>query len=255
MGLAQFLFKTEEQRRLAALVWDEGLEASVREFSLMSGLSYATAYEELHTMEDLGLVKKVTQGRSTLYSSALSKEEKSLFKKLLSSEDQTTSQKLKFAEALFELGLPYAGSTKELGNEPVADKEELVVRATFRAKENATLARALPVLLAKLLPQLNEHRLMYWAKKYEVKKEFGFFVDLTGFLSEKKTYRKMAKAFFDQRWSQNDFLFSPDNNAKGFQAELVEMNTPQLAKHWHLKMNMGLDSFESLFKKFAKDLA
>lgn len=250
MALVDFLFKNEAQKKLASLVWGQQLKASVREFSLMSGLSYATTYEELHCMEELGLVKKELHGRSTLYSSSLSKEDKSLLKKLFPDELEASQNKSNFGSTLMELGLPYVGNVDDLGQEPFADLEELAVRAVEKAKSSATLARALPVVLAKLLLGLDKHRLLYWAKKYEVKKELGFFVELTGALSKDKRLKKLAQYFYDNRWSKDDFLFEDEKNSKGYQARLVAENTPQLAKHWHLKMNMGLDSFETLFEKF-----
>jgi hypothetical protein len=250
MGLADFLFKNEAQKKLAFLIWGQGLEASVREFSLMSGLGYATAYEELHHMEQLGLVKKAHQGRSTLYSSTLSKEEQSVFKKLLPTAPEMSRKNKGFASMLLELGLPYVGNADELGQEPVADLEELVVRAVKKTKRSSALARALPVLLAKLLSSQDKHRLLYWAKKYGVKKELGFFVELTSCLSKDKQFKKLAHYFYDNRWAKDEFLFESEKNQKGFQAQLVTENTPELAKRWHLKMNMGLDSFESLFVKF-----
>lgn len=251
MSLADFLFKTESQKKLAQLVWAEKLEASVREFSLMSGLSYATAYEELHQMEKLGLVKKVFKGRSTMYSSFLSKEEQSVFKKLLPSESEMWQKSSGFGAKLLELGLPYSGNVQLLGRESVADLEELVVRAVWKAKKNATLARALPVLLVKVLSGLNKHSLLYWAKKYNVKKELGFFVELTGVLSQDKLLKKLSHYFRDKRWSQDDFLFVKEKTMTGYQAQLVDENTPDLGKRWHLKMNMGMDSFSSLYLKFS----
>ncbi|HWU44609.1 MAG TPA: hypothetical protein VN132_14255 [Bdellovibrio sp.] len=254
MSLADFFFKNDEQKKLAQLVWAESLEASVREFSLMSGLNYATTYELLHRMEELGLVKRTVKGRSTLYSSTLSKDEKALFMKLAPTVSSQQQKKIKFGDTLLKLGLPYRGKSEDLGSEYVADNEELVVHAVWRAKKNSTLARALPVMLAQQLTTLNPHRLMYWAKQYKVKREFGFFIDLTGLLSGNRNLRKLARDFHDQRWSQDEFLFSNEENLTGFQSQLVEQNTPDLARWWHLKMNMGMDSFESLFQKFSKGL-
>jgi DNA-binding transcriptional ArsR family regulator len=251
MRLADFLFKNEAQKKLAHLIWGDELEASVREFSLMSGLGYATAYEELHHMEKLGLVKKSPQGRSTLYRSSLAKEDQSIFKKLITAKSETSEKKLSFGTGLLELGLPYTGSSDSLGRETVADLEELVVRAVEKTKKSAALARALPVLLAKLLPTQDKHRLLYWAKKYKVKKELGFFVDLTGLLTEDQQLKKLARFFYDNRWAKDDFLFENEKAAKGYRARLVTENTPKLAKRWFLKMNMGLDSFASNFMKFS----
>lgn len=63
MGLAQFLFKTNEQRKLTELLCVDGLTVSVHELALMSGLPYATTWEVLNKMKAEGLAQKVRKGR------------------------------------------------------------------------------------------------------------------------------------------------------------------------------------------------
>jgi DNA-binding transcriptional ArsR family regulator len=252
MKLLDFLFKTEEHKKLAQLVWVEGIEASVRRLSLMSGLSYATAYEELHRMEETGLVKQRVDGKATLFSSNLSDGERAAFASLFNyTFKQKTSKPL--SDRLQELGLPMVGDLSALRNETVQDDEELVVKAVCKAKGNPTLARSLPVVLVNVLPNVNPHRLHFWANKNKVKKELGFFIALTAHLSNEPALKKMAKLFFDKRWSKPEYFLETEKGARGFQARLVESNTPSLAKTWKLKMNLGLDSFESLFNKFVTE--
>lgn len=252
MRLTAFLFRNKSQQELARLLWCQGLSASVREFSLMSGLSYATTHEELHQMEKSGLVKKIVQGRSTIFSTSLSKTEQNVVNALFS-ESVFFQKNSTFQSQLLEFGLPYSGNSQDLGDDPVADLEELVARASWKSKRNPTLARALPVMLYKVCPRLHQHRLMFWAHKYDVKKEVGFFIELTGVLSKNSKIKKMSRGFYDQRWSQADFLFEAEKDLQGFQAKLIEVNTPELAKRWFLKMNLGIDSFASLFAKFSKE--
>lgn len=251
MRLPDFFFKSNEHRKLAELLWTEGDEASVRELSLMAGLSYATAYEELQRMEKMGLVKGQAVGKATLFSSNLSEAEKKVFAALVGGQSVKAGKKL--SARLQELGLPMVGDLSSLGDEVVADDEELVVKAVSLAKQNPTLARSLPVVLVTVLPNVNPHRLLYWAKRYKVKRELGFFVALTAHLSKEPALKKLAKLFFDKRWSKPQYFLTAEENAKGFQAKLVEQNTPSLAKTWKLKMNLGLDSFESLFNKFVSE--
>jgi len=252
MKLLDFLFKTNEHRNLAELLWVEGIEASERELSLMAGLSYATAHEELHRMEKMGLVKRRVEGKATLFSSNLTEGEQKAFSSLVEGPLKKKSSK-GVSDRLRELGLPMMGDLLDLNSETVHGDEELVVKAVCMAKENPTLARSLPVVLVNLLPNVNSHRLHFWAKRNKVKRELGFFVALTAHLSKEPALKKLSKLFYDKRWSKPEYFLTAEKDVRGFQAKLVENNTPPLAKAWKLKMNLGLDSFESLFSKFMSE--
>lgn len=252
MGLLDFFLKTEEHKKLTELLWVEEVEGSVRELSLMAGMSYATAYEELHRMENMGLVKKRRKGNATLFSSSLSKDDKKLFAALANRSPKKGSQRL-VVTRLQELGLPLVGDLSFLKNETADSNEELVVKAVCKAKENPYLARSLPVVLVKALEDVDPARLHYWSKKKNVKRELGFYIALTALLSKKQALKKLAKSFYDKRWSKSEYLLTADKGLGAFQAKLVESNTPSLAKLWKLKMNLGLDSFESLFNKFVSE--
>jgi DNA-binding transcriptional ArsR family regulator len=252
MKLLDFFFKTDGHKKLAELLWLDGTEASVRELSLMAGLSYATAYEELHRMEEMGLVKRRVEGKATLFSSTLSEVEQKAFVTLFEGSRAHKSTK-NVSDRLQEFGLPIVGDLSSLSNETVNDDEELVVKAVCKAKENPTLARSLPVVLVNLLPNVNPHRLHYWAKRNKVKRELGFFVALTAQLSKEPSLKRLSKLFYDKRWSKPEYFLAAEKDVRGFQAKLVENNTPSLAKAWKLRMNLGLDSFESLFNKFVNE--
>jgi hypothetical protein len=44
-------------------------------------------------------------------------------------------------------------------------------------------------------------------------------------------------------------LFFQGQKQSSFEIKLVELNTPPVARKWHFLMNMGMNSFESLWKK------
>ncbi len=247
MGLAGILFKTKKHQRLAELLWVEGLTASVRELALMSGLPYATAYELLHKMMKLGLVNKSTKGRATLFSSDLASEELKKFKALLGLTEFKRRPLVDFEE----LDLPVVGELPELQKEKAQSVEEMLVKVVALSKKNPTLLRVLPLLAKRLSPKLNFHELIYWSKRHGVNKELGFVLDLTGELSKDRKLFSLAKKLMDKRWTKSEAFLDSENNLDSFQAMLVEENTPALAKKWFLKMNMGLDSFKSHYRKFS----
>ncbi len=227
-------------------LWEDNLTASIHELSLMSGLPYATAYDFLHKMENQKLVKKRKSGRASLFSSNVSKTELRPFMKLLGS---TRDKSLKSSR--FDLlNLHLVGNFPELKQLKAKTPEELLVKVVLSAKKNSTLLRTLPLLVKKLGTKLDFNQLAYWASLLHVNRELGFTLELTSKLSDEKKFAFMAKKLMDNRWSNPTSFLNKESNLKGFQAKLVEKNTPDLAKKWFLKMNMGLDSFTSQYQKF-----
>ena len=248
MGLRNFLFKTDEHRKLTTLLCVNGLTASVHELSQLSGLPYATAHEFLQRLLSMGLVEKTKSGRATLFSSNLFGEDLKSLKILLGGGK---SAKKKPLSEFPELVLPLVGEYPEFEKEKAQSLEELLVKLVVLAKRNSSLLRVLPLLVQRLGDRLDVNELGYWSKRHHVDRELGFVLDLTARLSENRKFSLMAKRLMDKRWSKPTFFLKSEEGARGFQAKLSEQNTPDLAKKWYLKLNMGLDSFESMYGKFA----
>lgn len=245
MGLFNYLFKNKESARLVELLWVDKVEASVNELSQLSGLSYSTTHEELQKMKSLDLVKMERSGKATLYSSALPEEEANVLVSLFAKKKEEAKQTVSFDD--FEM--PLLGDYSELQNEKM-EVEELLVKAVYLSKKNASLLRALPLLLRKMGDNLDSNQLAYWSKRYETNRELGFLLELTAQLTKNKKYSRLANKFKDKRWAKPDYYFERDFGLKGFQAIAVDRHTPELAKKWYLKLNMGLDSFQSFYSKY-----
>lgn len=248
MGFLEFLFKNTESAKLAELLWVEKLEASVNELSHLSGLSYTTTYDELQRMKSLKLVKMKRNGKATYYSSALTDELTAAVKNLFEKVKTGNVKNVSFNE----YNLPLLGDYDELLKNDKTSAEELLIKAVKFSKKNATLLRVLPLLVKRMGENLDIHQLEYWSKRYDTHRELGFLLDLTTELTKNKKFSKLARSFKDKRWSKSDYYFEGDRELKGFQAMLVDKNTPDLAKKWYLKLNMGLDSFESFYNKYEK---
>lgn len=247
MKLLSFLFKTKKHQKLVELLLVEKLTASMHELALMSGLGYATTYELLHKMEKMDLVKKAKQGRSTLFTSNLSPEDLKSFKLLMNRQEVKRKPLGEFKE----LDLPLVGDLKEFQREKAQSLEELLVKTVVLAKKNSTLLRVLPLLVKRLYSRVNPHQLVYWSKQHHVDRELGFVLELTSKLSGDRKLSTLAKKLMDNRWSKPVPFLESEKGLSGFQEMLVQENTPALAKKWFLTMNMGLDSFESHYRKFA----
>lgn len=246
MELFKYLFKTQEQAKLAELLWVDKVNASVNELSHLTGFSYSSAHEELQRMKSLNLVKMQRDGKATLYSSALTDVEEEVVKNLFTTTGMENKKRVSFND----FNLPLLGDFSELLTDEQLEPEELLVRAVKLAKKNATLLRVLPLMLKKMGDELNLYQLVYWGKRYGVNRELGFLLDLTAEITKNKKFSKLARQFKDKRWSKPEYFFNSDNNLSGFQAKLTEKNTPELAKKWYLKLNMGLDSFQTLYAKY-----
>jgi hypothetical protein len=246
MGLLSYLFKNKESVRLVELLWVDKLQASVNELSHLSGLSYSTTHEELQRMKSLGLVKMERSGKATLFSSALADNEADVLVSLFATKKKAGVRK---TFSFDDFKMPLLGDYSELQSEKM-EVEELLVKAVHLSKKNASLLRALPLLLRKMGDNFDFNQLAYWSKRYETNRELGFLLELTAQLTKNKKYNKLAKKFKDKRWAKPDFYFESDFELAGFQAIAVDRNTPELAKKWYLKLNMGLDSFQSFYSKY-----
>ena len=149
------------------------------------------------------------------------------------------------------MNFPLLGEFPELYKEKAQSQEELLVKAVHLSKKNAILLRVLPLLVKNLENELDEDHLVFWSKRLHVDRELGFVLELTAQLSGNKKFTKLAKKLKDKRWNKLNAFFEKEKDLTGFQAKLVEENTPKLAKKWFLKLNMGLDSFKSHYIKFA----
>ena len=73
-------------------------------------------------------------------------------------------------------------------------------------------------------------------------------MELTATLLKDKTLKKRARKLVDRRRKKMEPFFKNQKPSR-FEQKLVEKNTPMVARNWHFSMNMGMDSFEDLFRK------
>jgi hypothetical protein len=149
---------------------------------------------------------------------------------------------------LRSLGAPL---TAEPAAEPVASIEATLVEGAKLAHRDATVARAMPLCFWNTRSIIDLERLKEAAKRGREKQAVGFFLALTGQLGGDRRLTHWAKAFKDSRVrAVHDFFDVPTTTSGRRRA--TEM-TPAVARRWKYRMNMGVDSFQSLFDKFAHD--
>lgn len=130
----------------------------------------------------------------------------------------------------------------------VPDLEGALAEGVRLARRDATVARVLPLCFAKARPMLDRQRLLLAAKRVREKQAVGFFLALTGQLTGDRELKRWAATFRDRRVHDvRDFFEAPSSPGS---RELAERRTPELARRWRFRMNMGLDSFMGPLEKF-----
>ena len=247
--LLDLLVTSETRKQLLKKLWQEGVEASANQLAHLCGCSYASVYDELEQMVRDGLVLKVKQGKSNLYSSNLKSEFAEPLKQLLGRvKSPSCLSQLKASEVeshLFVYGAPLGGVKS---TECWLSLEEALVAGVALARKNSTVARVLPVVVAKNVKAIDSAKLLFLTRQESLNQEMGFLLDLTGTLSGSRKFKDLARQLKDHRVKKSQPFFT--ESPKGKYARLLEdQNTPYVAKKWHFSMNMGLDSFSSLFEK------
>jgi hypothetical protein len=249
----KYFVPSEVRRSLLDLLWKQKLQGSVTHLSRLTGLSYSTVYEELRQMERVGLAQSLHHGREVEFKAKPDHPQAELLQKLLDVSQPTAAELSRQVEGeervrsnLSRVGAPLGGK--------FAPREEMLLEETLfeglkLARKDATVARVLPVALYLNLEKLNLGKLVELATFAGEKRTLGFYLELTGLLSNNSRLKKAAKELRDRRFKRAESFFVHQKRGE-FQVRLEKRNTPKVAKHWRFTMNMGFDSFESHFRKF-----
>jgi hypothetical protein len=114
------------------------------------------------------------------------------------------------------------------------------------SRQKAVVARALPLAFWKSRRQLNMDRLRREAERRGQTRVLGFFLDLTSKLSGETMFEKEAARLHVGVPTKLTQFFQPTTWRE---RKLAEMRTPEVARKWGFRMNMDMDSFESMFRK------
>ena len=136
------------------------------------------------------------------------------------------------------------GSTDQLA----PPLEELVAAGLHLTHTDASVARALPIVLWRNRARLRFDELAERARHKGEGATLGLFLDLASQLANHPELADVARTLEDTRSPSTTFFFAgAGDTAAG--RELAELRTPAAARRWRFLMNMPFDSFESLFRK------
>lgn len=147
---------------------------------------------------------------------------------------------------LRDLGAPLTGTSSADPRAP--DREQVVVEGLRLAHLDASVARALPVMLWNNRDRLRLAELVRRARRAKEGATLGFFLDLTSALAGQKAFSGVS-ADLRRNLPRHDAFFFSGAEQTLVGKELAALNTPQVARRWRFLMNMPFDSFETLFRK------
>jgi hypothetical protein len=147
---------------------------------------------------------------------------------------------------LRDLGAPLIRTAAAGGSVP--DPEQVVAEGLRLAHTDASVARALPVLLWKNRDRLRLAPLVRRARRMKEGVTLGFFLDLASELAGNRPFAAVTADLRDDLPRHDTFFFEgAEKSLVG--RELATLNTPRVARRWRFLMNMPFDSFETLFRK------
>jgi transcriptional regulator with XRE-family HTH domain len=142
-------------------------------------------------------------------------------------------------------GAPLYGATG-VDSKSVPGLETALAEALKLSREDATLARAVPVALQKNRGRLVLKLLRDEADRRNERRTLGFFLDLTAELGGDAVFRREATRLHAEVPLRTTQFFRPTTRRE---RDLAELKTPEVARRWGFRMNMGIDSFASMFEK------
>jgi transcriptional regulator with XRE-family HTH domain len=142
-------------------------------------------------------------------------------------------------------GAPLYGS-QNLDPADVPTPETVLADCLKLSHESASVARSLPLAFWKTRRLLDLDRLLKEGERRGQARTLGFFLDLTSRLSGDSAFEGAARKLKVRLLSRPTQFFQPTTARE---RKLAELRTPDVARKWGFRMNMGMDSFESMFEK------
>jgi hypothetical protein len=147
---------------------------------------------------------------------------------------------------LARFGAPLYGESLVRG-EPAPRAEEVFRSALDLARRDASVARALPVALWRQRARLDFDELVRLARAHGVERTLGFFLELTARLAGGDQRLLALADSLRPRLPSQAVDFFPTRGR--LERAAAEENTPPVARDWGYRMNLGMDSFASMFEK------
>ena len=249
--MLDYLVHASTRQRLLVALWRDDRRGNVSELAVLAGTSFAGAYAELEAMHAAGLAQRSRSGGSVVYRARLSHPHARLLKELVGIDDGQDDDgqgdgddpdDATVRSWLSAMGAPIGAPAVD----PPSMEEGLVAGVQLSHRD-ATVARILPICIHRSRWQMDPARLLVQARRGGEKHAVGFFLELTSVLSGDRTLSRWARPMRDMRVKRTRDFFP--GSSTGHARRLAQASTPPLARRWRFRMNMGMDSFEQVFRK------
>ena len=247
MRLLEYLVPSRARREMLKTLRSGGPRLSVRQLSRRTGVAYSNAYREVAQMKRAGLLRAERVGNAVLCSWNAGHPAAEAAARLLR-EAEAGRSRPPGEEALYRnlrrWGAPLIRTGS--GREDLSLEETLAYGLAL-ARRRPEVARVWPVVLARNRSAVDLGDLTAQAVRLGEKRALGFFLALTGRLLRDPGLSRSERRLRDDRFRRTEDFFLLDHGPRA--RALAARRTPSLARRWHFRMNMPLESFESLFEK------
>jgi DNA-binding transcriptional ArsR family regulator len=241
----EYLFPSRHRRSLLHLLVGQD-RLTVRQLALKSGVAYSNAHREIGRLRRANLVRAVRDGTALRCSWNRKNRQAGTLESLIDPVSDEPDEGAVFSN-LKRWHAPLSRPARSRRELPL---EETLARALPLARRHPEVARAWPVVLARNLHRVDFDELERTARRLGEKQALGFLSALTAALLKNEPLRRRAARLKDSRMSKMHDFFLVDQSDRA--RRLAEENTPPSAREWRFRMNLPLESFESLFRKFVR---
>jgi hypothetical protein len=231
------------------VLWRDEESGSVSELARLAGLSFSGAHRELQAMLRADLVRQTSQGGTPVYRANSAHSGARLLRELVT---MPTSEPAADdgSDAEVRGWLVDLGALLDAPRRPAPSPERALAAGARLSHRDPSVARILPALVWKLRDRLDPDRLVIEARRQAEKQALGLFVDLAAELGGDPSLLRLAERLRDRRIrSTKDFFH---RSRSPYARRLAELNTPDAARRWHYRLNMGMDSFEASFRRHVR---
>jgi hypothetical protein len=247
-----YLVKGRARRELFRLLWGQDATGSISDLSRRAKVTFSAAHRELEAMRAAGLARAERTSAELVYRAETDHPQTRLLRQLAKASgqvrtDRRTNHDHEVRAALATVGAPL-GSPRTKA--PPPDLEEALANALVLSHRDPTVARVLPLVLWRQRDRLDLHRLVAQASRRDERSALGYFLELAGQLGDVPVLVQAARGLRDRRRTKTRQFFAGPFGPHA--TALARRNTPKEALRWGFVMNMPLDSFRTLFEKFAR---
>ena len=250
-----YLVTSKTRKKLLEALWVDRSVGTVSSLARHAGTPVGASYDELSAMAEAGLARSSVQSGRVVYEANWGSPYAKAFQKLLSAPGPRQQQAgPDEAQQVVRDELSVLGAALWASKPNVRSKwplEVALAKGCALSHHDPSVAKVMPHLLAQKKDELDFQRFESALLENHEKHTAGFFLAVAAKVTGDRQLAKWSQRLRDKRRTKLvDFTAAPTT---GFVRQLADRNTPALAKRWNYRLNMGLEDFEAVFRKFAVD--